>query len=251
MPTIQLTNGKLRYKTIPLYGGVKQINKEIAFKNLCLLKNVLDEQGVPFQLAYGTLLGAVREKDFITHDEDIDLFVLGENKQRLFDALPALIAVGFKVARYDRRDLLSVIKDEEYIDFYFYGKFSFDGKDMRICDGIVYPAFFFESSTKMNFKGEDFDVPAEYVFFLRCAYGKDWVTPVEYFNYEMPRYKRIINSILCKIKEMLPDGVFHYLAGKKEQKVMDNIYKRLHKRFHDDEELAQLCKAYGFELEDY
>lgn len=251
MPTIKLTNGKLRYKTIPLYGGIKRINKEIAFKNLCLLKKVLDEQCVPFQLAYGTLLGAVREKDFITHDEDIDLFVLGENEQRLFDALPALIAVGFKVARYDRRNLLSVIKDEEYIDFYLYEKFSFDGKDLRKCSGIVYPAFFFESSTKLNFRGVDFDVPAEYVFFLRCAYGKGWVTPVEYFNYEIPRYKRIMNRIMGKIKEMLPDGIFHYLAEKKEQKVIDRTYKRLYKRFHDDEELAQFCKVNGFELENY
>ena len=60
-------------KTIPLFPGVKRIDKEIAFENLCLLKSILDANGIKFQLAFGTLLGVVREHDFIDHDEDIDL----------------------------------------------------------------------------------------------------------------------------------------------------------------------------------
>ena len=119
MPKIKLTNGVYQYKTIPIFEGVKRINKEIAFKNLCILKNELDQYGIEFQITFGTLLGAIREKDFIEHDEDIDLLVLGEKKQQLFDLLPELRKIGFEVARYDRRDLLSLIKDGEYIDFYF------------------------------------------------------------------------------------------------------------------------------------
>lgn len=51
------SHGAIRYKTIPLFPGVKRIDKEIAFENLCLLKSILDANGIKFQLAFGTLLG--------------------------------------------------------------------------------------------------------------------------------------------------------------------------------------------------
>jgi len=246
MPKIKLSNGVIRYRTTPLYGGIKRINKEVAFNNLCLLKQVLDRDKIPFQLAYGTLLGAVREKDFIDYDEDIDLFVLGENKQKLFDALPDLIDSGFKIARYDRRGLLSIIKNKEYIDFYFYDKCTINGKGLRKCSGIVYPAFFFEQSTTILFKGVEFCVPAEYIFFLRCAYGKGWSTPIEYFNYEMPLYKKLLYRIRERIKECMPDCIFIYFAKKTEEKVTRRTLERLQKRLNEDEALAQLCEINGF-----
>ena len=70
MPSVMTSHGAIRYKTIPLFPGVKRIDKEIAFENLCLLKSILDANGIKFQLAFGTLLGVVREHDFIDHDED-------------------------------------------------------------------------------------------------------------------------------------------------------------------------------------
>lgn len=38
MPSVMTPHGAIRYKTIPLFPGVKRIDKEIAFENLCLLK---------------------------------------------------------------------------------------------------------------------------------------------------------------------------------------------------------------------
>lgn len=41
MPSVMTSHGAIRYKTIPLFPGVKRIDKEIAFENLCLLKSIL------------------------------------------------------------------------------------------------------------------------------------------------------------------------------------------------------------------
>lgn len=44
-----------------------------AIENLKVAKRILDDMGIPFFLSNGTLLGCVRNKDLIEHDNDIDL----------------------------------------------------------------------------------------------------------------------------------------------------------------------------------
>lgn len=226
MPKIKLTNGSLKYKTIPLYGGIKRINKEKAFENLCLLKKKLDAAHIPFQLAYGTLLGAVREKDFITHDEDIDLIILGEYKQQFIDVLPELNDVGFRVARYDRRGLLSIIRNNEYIDFYFFDK---RDDDLRSCSGILYPAVFFEHTQNCIFKGVDFLIPLDFEGLLRYAYGDNWHIPVHYHNFEISPIKRKILRLREIVKESLPDRIYFLLVKSAEKKFIDKYKPRIEK----------------------
>ena len=72
--------GIYKYKMVPLFLGVKRINKEISRRNLALFYDILAEAGVRVFLAYGTMLGAAREHDFIAHDEDIDLGMSKEYK---------------------------------------------------------------------------------------------------------------------------------------------------------------------------
>ena len=52
MPTIKTKNGNIKYKAKHLYVGVKQINKELAFENLKLLKSIFDQNGLKFVLTY-------------------------------------------------------------------------------------------------------------------------------------------------------------------------------------------------------
>ena len=52
------------------------MSREAALQVLIDVTDVLDEYGCTNWLSDGTLLGAIRENDFIAHDYDIDVGVL-------------------------------------------------------------------------------------------------------------------------------------------------------------------------------
>lgn len=216
MPKIKTISGDIEYKTVPLYCGVKQINKEIAVENLILLKKILDKKGLKPLFAYGTLLGAIREKDFITHDEDIDLIAKSEDKQAIFDLLPELMVEGFEVARYDRRELFTIIRKGEYVDFYFFKPYK-DGT--RYCSGVLCPEEFFENVSLIPFKGGEYWAPTDFDGFLLFEYGENWRTPIQYYNYGMSPWQKFLFRTKEAIKERLPDRIYFKLADKAARKM--------------------------------
>lgn len=171
---IKTDRGIYSFEEIELYAGKKKLNREIAKKNLLDFKKVLDTLDVRYGLMYGTLLGAVREGNFIVHDEDIDLFVLIEDRSKVLNALFEIEKLGFKVARYKYGDLLSIIRDDEYIDMYFFRKYL--GTKRRIHDNLV-DAKYLEHTETIAFLGEDFPVPGNPKQLLEVMYGKDWRIP--------------------------------------------------------------------------
>ena len=52
-----------------------QEQKEIALKVLCQIDEICKTNDIRYSLAYGTLLGAVRHKDFIPWDDDVDIMM--------------------------------------------------------------------------------------------------------------------------------------------------------------------------------
>lgn len=225
MPKIILPSGdSYKYKTIPLFPGVKQINKEIASDNLLLLKQIFDKYNINFQLAAGTLLGAIRESDFISHDEDIDLALDNTNRKRFLNILPILHNNGFELCRYDRRDLYSIMRSGEYIDLYFFRPYK---SGLCICSGWIVKEEHLSNSTKYRFKGEDFLIPQNYEEYLLIEYGKNWRIPAKWNNYNMPKWRIMLFNIKEYAKDYLPNPLFNWLVSKSEKKLIDISIKHL------------------------
>lgn len=229
MPHLKTSNGTvIKFVTKPLFLGIKRLDKEIAKENLFSLKNILDVSSISFGLIAGTLLGAIRERDFITHDEDIDLFFLEEERQKLFDKLPEILKQGFQVARYDRRGLLTIIRKGEYIDLYFFSKLS---EGIRVCSGWCIPEVFLLETCFVNFLGEYFRAPKNYIQYLEYEYGSNWKTPISYTDFKVG--KIIVTSFVLKewLKDQLPDCLYLKLAKKKERKMIASYKFKLDKFF--------------------
>ena len=75
---IQTSNGIYTYEVKTFTLGSKRINRKISKDNLLDFRACLKDANITFGLLYGTLLGGIREDDFIAHDEDLDVFVFGK-----------------------------------------------------------------------------------------------------------------------------------------------------------------------------
>ena len=64
-----------------------QIYQKIALNTLQALHDVCVKSGIQYQLAFGSLLGAIRDGGQIPWDYDIDVFIEASDRTRLIDAL--------------------------------------------------------------------------------------------------------------------------------------------------------------------
>lgn len=172
--TIKTPHGTISFTPIEIKRGRKKLDLQIAKKNLQEVHRILTGSNIRWGLIYGTLLGAMREKNFITHDEDTDIFVLYEDKVKFINHLNIFIDNGFRIARINKF-LLSIIRDGEYIDIYFFKRYLF----YRKADSYRVKKIYFKSIDYINFFGKDYPTVNKPLSFLEFTYGKSWITPIE------------------------------------------------------------------------
>lgn len=217
---LKTPNGVYTYKRRILYIGIKVINKDIANENLQLLNSIFKKRGIKFGLIYGTLLGAIREKDFISHDEDIDLFILEEYRDKFLDSLFELRKEGFEVVRDDRAGLISIMRKNEYLDFYFFKKYK---TGLRICSGLIMHESFFTNTIQYQFKGDYYDIPKDYEDFLVFEYGENWNIPIKYTDFNVSPLKKYLFYIKEYIKDFLPERIFNCIKEKQKVKLLEDF----------------------------
>ena len=151
-------------------------------KGLKEIKKFMDRLGVEFMLFDGVLLGAIREKNFIKWDWDVELAIRVED---IYDRVDALLEEaknsGFLIKNiilnYENFKLNVLKYDTKYsiIGFYQCGS-------LRKRMLYQYPAMFFENIEKIEFLGELYNVPSPPQQYLTYQYGDDWEIPKQSFN---------------------------------------------------------------------
>lgn len=225
MAILKTPKGIIKFKQHNMYLGSKRINKEIADKNLILVSEIMDKNNVYFGLYAGSILGAVREHDFIDWDEDIDLYFLEEELPKFLSALYDLVDNGFELLRYERRGLYSVKRNGEYIDFYMQKKIA-DGVwsvgetptlEEDVMDTIFVPL-----------RGGQYRVPRNYDRCLTLWYG-DWRTPVQYANFELSKMQIFRLKIQQVIKRMLPNWLYQKMLYRHHRKKREAFFEKCYK----------------------
>lgn len=171
--------------------GFRMMPANEALVNLIDIARVFDHRGCQYALSAGTLLGAVRNGDFIRHDPDTDLAVPAET----FDpqVLPDLHDEGFRISRSlgfpDDGLELTLVRNGVRTDLfllyprgeetYFSAYTDFAGGTAGWID-YAFPRYEYGL---MEFMGHKFQAPTNPADFLTRFYGESWRIPTKNWNY--------------------------------------------------------------------
>ena len=148
------------------------MDKTIAKENLKCYYKITNDNSFNCVLIYGTLLGFKRESDFISYDEDIDIGLPASERLRWERLIHLFKKEGFEVMRSDR-DLISLSRNGEYIDTYFFRPFLWYYINHR---QIIQRNYILDVEEGL-FQGIEVYIPKETISFLQSHYGSDWMTP--------------------------------------------------------------------------
>lgn len=160
------------------YQHAEPLNKENARYLLTTLNRVFKENGITLLLSYGTLLGAVREHDFIGHDNDMDTMIWQKDFQKAWELLPELEKHGIMLRCYCLPWIFTLEYKGVVCDIDVLQKAIWPWNIRYCLTHLEYiQKSFFENTEEMEFLGEQFTVPANPENVLEYHYGKTWRIP--------------------------------------------------------------------------
>ena len=147
-------------------------------ESLSLVKDVLVSHNLKPIISGGTLLGAVRDGDFIAWDWDAEFFLLFDEVQGLQQSLiDSLEKHGFQITRrYPEPNRWKITAANHGFEIELRA-WSRDGDYYRRLDFRV-PASLLAATTKVSLRGETYFAPDPADAYLRYVYGDDWQIPL-------------------------------------------------------------------------
>jgi len=157
--------------------GKKFINKVVALSNLKEFISAFDKNNVWYCLIFGTLLGAIREKDFISYDNDMDIAVFWKDREKILDIINTELP-SFELQKLPHLHDINIIKDDEKLEMWaFEEKDEIYIYDPNRCSNVKYEKRFFDNCKLINFNGIKVRVPRDSKEFLTITYGTSWTIP--------------------------------------------------------------------------
>lgn len=175
-------------------------DKELLYK----IDDALNDAGIFYWLDYGTLLGAIREHDFIKHDEDIDVGVKYEDYPKVPDAMAAkgikMFAQSFVngqngvIQRYIYKGITfdvyfyEIFEDSNMMRCYSFYRVEQTKKEKKTVVGVEKFEVPYYGFIKYQFKNREFNIPQNVDLYLKVLYGEGYMTPDPSFSVDTINY---------------------------------------------------------------
>ena len=141
------------------------------------IRDILNDLGILYYVTHGTLLGAIRDGDFIKWDWDVGISLKTEDVLPKFSQLISQLRNnGFELKSYNsgkthlKINALKYGSRYELIGFFKLG-------NMRYRRGFRYPGELFGEGTEIILRGETYRTVDKPEMYLEWMYG-DWKTPM-------------------------------------------------------------------------
>ena len=155
------------------------MNKQIALENLLIIRDLFAERGIPMFLTFGTLLGAFREKDFIAHDDDVDLGVFARDRDVILALMPELENRGFRILSTRGNRVYKLKRRAIQVDIFFVAtKWTLRGRRWDLEGKATIAARYLDRLEEIEFLGHRFPVPHDPLGVVRSLYGRTWNVPI-------------------------------------------------------------------------
>ncbi len=182
--------------------NVIERNIVAARKMLISVAELLDKNSILYHLEGGTLLGIVRDKDLLPWDNDIDISIPEESREKLLALRGTLLWKGYRLSiRYSKTDIGPIKKGDLYLIkiksvFEYYLKWFYPSYEACVLDIFVKFRFenhcywqakdtlmrvaakHYDTFETVDFHGYPLKVPNHYKQYLTEKYG-DWSVAVK------------------------------------------------------------------------
>jgi SAM-dependent methyltransferase len=159
----------------------------------------LEESGVKPFLAYGTLLGAVRDGTFIGHDSDADLAYVSAHEHPVDAAMESfrlhrrLLAMGYEIVRHSGLAFKVIVRESDGTPrgLDVFGGLMRDGTLYLMGEvGHPFSRDWLEPRSEVTLAGRVFPAPHAPEHLLEAMYGPGWRVPDPAYKFETPEAVR-------------------------------------------------------------
>ena len=168
---------------------IKKINKTEYTKDLFDVKLILKSLDIDCWLLFGTLLGIVRDNDFLDWDDNINFGVYEEILLPKIEELKSkFISSGFIFRKIPKKNGTKInlyrYKHKVSLEALYLDR-SYKGNKYRLSNRFKHPRKYFETYGTIKFKGEEFRVPTPVEEYLSILY-RNWKKPINLSDLENP-----------------------------------------------------------------
>lgn len=207
MAHIRTSKGLLEFKQHLLYLGNTKICKDTMLDSLHILSVYLDKIDINWGPAFGSLIGIVRNDDFLSWAPCFDIYILKEDEERFKDALWLLMDEQFMILRYERRGIYYISRGHDIFKVFVLHKISTDVRHTGGRDFIHEK--YLQNTVKWDFKGIELNVPRDLDEYLTFQYG-DWIVPNQTVNFQLNIFKRYWSWCKTWVQDHFSDSVYFY-----------------------------------------